>query len=279
MYICDLETGHHISGPFELGAGQIVAVQQRRRAEIQELYRAVIHQRDGVIRQYQHLAAIRKRFATSEQQLQEQAISECIHEANDSGEIYAYFSPDGKHVLVQYLNCAVVWDIDRGKKQLEFNAYKTAFICHGRYHGRIVSTLRSQTKVRVELRDAGSGVLMLFEVSDADVTRFSPDGRFLAVGKRSGNVIELWNVEDGKNVQQFSYPPGNLSSLRFSPTSDSFVAFFAVLTAFVFGGWTHERWHLSTSKLGRFLKLLYIYPPLIAYSSREITQWRCGRSQ
>ena len=144
-------------------------------------------------------------------------------------EVDACFSPDGKHVLVHCMHHAVVWDIERGKKQFETESHDSVFTCHGHYHGRIASTHRDRTGVQVKLWDAGNGVLMsdkLFEVTGASITRFSPDGRLLAIGKRSGNVIELWNVEDGKDVQIFPYPSGNLSSLRFSPTSNFLVAAF-----------------------------------------------------
>ena len=153
-----------------------------------------------------------------------------------SKDLYSYqadacLSPDGKHVLVQYLGCTVVWDIERGKKQLEFKACNSAFVCHGRYHGRITSTHWDWVdgRICVKLWDAGKGVLIsdkLFEVYDAGITRLSPDGRLLAIGRRSENAIALWNVEDGKDVQRFPYPPGYLSSLHFSPTSDFLVATF-----------------------------------------------------
>ena len=170
MYICDSETGHRISGPFES---------------------------EGAY----------------------------PYEADEAD---ACFSPDGKHVLVKYLHHAVVWDIGRGEKQFEIEGGRDfVYIHHGRYHGRIASTHRYQTDICVQLWDAGNGVLMsneLFKVTDARIAQLSPDGRFLAIGKRSRNVIELWNVEDGKDVQRFSYPPGDLSSLYFSPTSDSLMA-------------------------------------------------------
>ena len=168
IYICDSETGHRISGPFE-----------------------------------------------SEGMYPDQAD--------------AYFSHDRKHVLVHCMHHAVVWDIENGKRQLEFSAYNSAFIRDGCYRGKIVSTDRDWVdgRICVKLWDAGKGVLMtdkLFEVFCAGITRFSPDGRFLAMGKRFEKAIELWNVEDGKNVQRFLYSPGYLSSLCFSPTSDSLVA-------------------------------------------------------
>jgi len=48
--------------------------------------------------------------------------------------------------------------------------------------------------ILVRVWDASSGTLIsnrLLEVNDADVSRFSPDGRFLAVGRKSEKVIEL----------------------------------------------------------------------------------------
>ena len=186
MYICDSETGHRISGPFE-------------------------------------------------------------SKVKDSHCHGGCFDPDGKHFLLQCGDYAVVWGIERGKKQLEFEANNSAFVCHGRYHGRIASTHQDQTEIWVKLRDAGNGVLLsneLFKVSDAGINQLSPDGRFLAIQRISLNVIELWNVEDGKDVQRFPYPSGT-PSLHFSPTSDSLVAAFDLI-----GTWDRiYLWRLDTQAM------------------------------
>jgi len=87
----------------------------------------------------------------------------------------------------------------------------------------------SEFRILVQLWDAINGALIsdrLFEVNDVAVTQFSPDGRFLAVGRKSEDVIELWNLEDGRDPRRFPYPPGKLSSLSFSPTSDTLMADF-----------------------------------------------------
>ena len=173
MYICDSETGHCISGPFELPS-----------------YR-----------------------------------NECD----------ACFSPDGKHILAKVDSYAVIWDIETGEKQFQIEGSDFAFIHHDR---RIASAhwvdkdgnsdnSKDSTRLLVKLWDARNGALIsnrLLEVNDVAVTRFSPGGHFLAVGRKSEDVIELWNLEDGKNLRQFPYPHGKLSSLDFSPTSDTLMA-------------------------------------------------------
>jgi len=164
MYVCDSETGHCISGPFEL----------------------------------------------------------CNY-----GEVYnACFSPDGKHILLKFLSIAVVWDIEMGEEQFQIEGYHFAFIHHD---GRIASMHWVDGRILVKFWDSSNGALIpnrLLEVDDVTVTQFSPDGHFLAVGRKSEDVIELWNLEDGKDPRQFPYPPGKLSSLHFSPTSDTLMAVF-----------------------------------------------------
>jgi len=202
IYICDSETGHSISGPFE--------------------------SEDTYSYSYQPDAC---------------------------------FSPDGRHVLVQYVEGAVVWDIERGKKQFEIRGYDSVYIHYGRYRGRIASIHQDWTGVRVKLWDAGNGVLMsnkLFKVTDAGITRLSPDGRFLAIGRKSGNVIELLNVEDGKIVRRFPYPSGNLSSLRFSPTSDSLVASFRFLNRICL-------WRLDTQEMASVSVYVGDIPPAVIH--------------
>jgi len=192
MYVCDSETGHCVSGPFEL-------------------------------RNY--------------------------------GEVYnACFSPDGKCILLGFYSYAVVWDIEMGEEQFQIKGYQFAFIHHDetitsthwvdedRNSSRRIASDASEdegasddsedegsTRLLVKFWDASNGALIsdrLLEVNDVTVTQFSPDGRFLAIGRKSEDVIELWNLEDGKDPRRFPYPPGKLSLLRFSPTSDTLMVNF-----------------------------------------------------
>jgi len=159
-------------------------------------------------------------------------------ELSNHGEVYnACFSPDGKRILLGFGSCAVVWDIETGEEQFQIKGYNFAFIDHD---GRIVSACgvdgdwdgsqdESEFRILVQLWDGGDGTLIsdrLLEVNDVAHTLFSPDGHFLAVGRRSEDVIELWNLEDGKDPRRFAYPPGKLTFLHFSPTSDTLMAEF-----------------------------------------------------
>jgi len=191
-YVCDSETGHCISGPFE------------------------------------------------------------SHEFLD-----ACFSPDKKHILVRYRRTpsyfAVVWEIERGEKVSHIEGFDFVFIHCGRNKGRIASVHwidengssirtiastdednssiltmtstdskdqgpRSTRILRVKVWDIGNDISdRLFEVTGVAVTRFSPNGQYLAVGRRSENVVELWNLEDGESTHRFPYPSGYIRSLHFSP--------------------------------------------------------------
>jgi len=78
---------------------------------------------------------------------------------------------------------------------------------------------RDPSGILVQFWDAGNGELMssrLLEVNDAFDAQFSSDGHFLAIKKKFENVIELWNLEDSKNFQQFTHPDGESKSLLFS---------------------------------------------------------------
>jgi len=210
MYVCNSETGHCISGPFEL-------------------------------RNY--------------------------------GNVYdACFSPDGKHILLGFDSFAVVWDIEMGEEQFQIEGYDFTFILHD---GRIASThwvdedgnlhsskAEGSTRLLVKFWDSSNGALIpnrLLEVNDVVATRFSSDGRFLAIGRRSEDVIELWTLQDGKDPQQFIYPPGKLSSLDFSPTSDTVMAVF----------WEEPRhiylWRLDTQEMVSFSHN-FDYDPHVVHS-------------
>jgi len=169
MYICDSETGHCISGPFEI---------------------------------------------------------------SDSYDVC--FSPSGKHILSKFCSHAVVWDIEMGEEQFQIKGSDFAFIHHG---GTIASVDwfnedgdsdnfedKDPTQIMVQFWDASNGALIpnrLLEANDVGLAELSPDGHFLAIEKKSEDVIELWNLEDSKDVRQFTYPHGDMSFLRFSPTSNT----------------------------------------------------------
>jgi len=195
MYACDSETGHRISGPFELP---------------------------------------------------------------NYGEVYdARFSPDGKHILLGFGSYAVVWDIEMGEEQFQIKGYGFAFIHHDE---RIVSAClvdgdwdnsqdQSTFRILVQLWDASNGILIsdrLLQVNDVARTQFSPDGHFLAVVRRSEDVIELWNLEDDKDPQRFAYPHGKLTSLYFSPTSDTLMAAFMEKPCHIY------LWRLDTQEMVSF---------------------------
>jgi len=168
MYVCDSETGHRISGPFEL---------------------------------------------------------------SNYGEVYnACFSPDGKRILLGFDSRAIVWDIEMGEEQFQIEGYTFALIHRD---GRITSVClvdgdwdgsqdESAFRILVQLWGAGHGTLIsdrLLEVNDVASTLFSPDGHFLAKGRRSEDVIELWNLEDGKDPRRFAYPPGKYYSASLQPAT------------------------------------------------------------
>jgi len=202
MCVCDFETGHCISGPFELSS---------------------------------------------------------YGEVSD-----ACFSPDGRCILVEFYSHAVVWDIDMGEEQFRIEGYQFAFIHHDE---TIASTHCVDGHILVKFWDFSNGALMpnrLLEVNDVATTRFSPDGHFLAVGKRSEDVIELWNLEDGNDPRRFAYPPGKLSSLHFSPTSDTLMADFREKHRHIY------LWRLDTQEMVSFsldfnYELYVVRSPLTNY--------------
>jgi len=229
-YVCDSETGHRISGPFKSEES-------------------------------------RNKFFWG------------------TGVFDACFSPDGKHILVisritpSYH--AVIWEIERGEKVSQIDGFDFVFIHRGRNKGKIASvdwidedgsSIRiialtdsedqgpHSTCILVKLWDIGNDISdRLFEVTGVSVTRFSPNGQYLAVGRRSENVVELWNLEDGESTHRFPYPLDNISLLHFSPTSDCFMA--------AFKGSRHKcLWTLDTQEMTSFNLDVEDIPPAIIHS-------------
>jgi len=125
------------------------------------------------------------------------------------------------------------------------------FILCGRNKGRIASVHRIDedgsltwrifprdqhpAHILVKLWDIGNDTSdRLFEVTGVAVTKFfgipiaqfSPNGKYLAVGRQSENVVELWNLKDSERTHRFTYPLDDISSLHFLPTSEYLMAAF-----------------------------------------------------
>jgi len=193
---------------------------------------------------------------------------------------HASFSPSGKYILFKYRSYAILWDIERGEEQLRINGFDFAFVHHD---GRIVSAHwfneygssdnsedgnldnsgdgnsddsedgnsgdEGATRILIQFWDASHGALIsnrLLEANDVGCAEFSSDGHFMAIVKKSKNVIELWNLEDSKEIRRFTYPGGELKFLRFSPTNDTLMA--------VFEGEPHQvrLWRLDTQEMVSF---------------------------
>ena len=159
----------------------------------------------------------------------------------------ACFDPDRKHILVtcrlyNKLSCrAIVWNIEKGEEVFQIEGFDFVFIQCGHHKGRIASihwidedgsSIRKiasgdqhSTRILVKLWDIGNDEYDgLFDITGVAAAQFSLNGKYLAVGRQSESVVELWNLEDGKITHQFSHPLGKLSSLNFSPTNDYLLA-------------------------------------------------------
>jgi len=200
------------------------------------------------------------------------------------GRVDACFSPDGKHILVRSrhdkLSCrAAVWNIEKGEEVFQIEDSNFVFIHHGHNKGRIASINwidedgssiltgtskdRRPTQILVKLWDIGNDKFdRLFDITGVAVAQFSPNGKYLAVGRQSESVVELWNLEDGKITHQFLHPPGDLSSLHFSPTND-------YLTAAFEGDDGKCLWRLDTQQMVslNISRNLYTVPPAVIHSS------------
>ena len=182
----------------------------------------------------------------------------------------ACFSPGGRHILLKFKSYAIVLDIGTGEEQFWIEGLDFVFIQDGRIasiDGIDEDKAGEKTRIVVKLWDASSGSLIsnrLFEVNDIAGTQFSPDGCFLAAAKKSESVIELWSVEDDKDPRRFSYPPRDLGSLVFSPTSDSLMAVSWGNVIYVYV------WRLDTQEMASFshhfpYNLCVIHSPLTNY--------------
>jgi len=183
---------------------------------------------------------------------------------------FVCFSPNGKQILLEFDSDAAVFDMETGERQFKIRGSDFTSIHYGK---RIASThrvtkdgnSRHTTRLLVKLWDASNGVPIsdrLFEVDDFTKTQFSPDGHFLAIGRKSENVIELWNMEDDKDPQRLPCPPGKLSSLDFSPTSDMLMAVSGFKLRHIY------LWRLDTQEMVSSSNIITYYPLHVIRSPR-----------
>jgi len=116
------------------------------------------------------------------------------------------------------------------------------------------------TRVLVGLWDIARGISRrLFDVTGIAVAQLSPNGQYLAVKRQFEDVIELWNLEDSNNIHRFSHPYGNLESLYFSPTSDCLMAVFRESDSKCL-------WRLDTQEMVFFDLDIRPIPPVVFHS-------------
>ena len=189
MYVCDSQTGHCISGPFDL----------RNRSSM--FPEGACFSPDGkhILVRCRHYDALSCRAAVWDIERREKAFQiegfdfVFIHYGHNEGRIASmdWIDEDGSSIST------------------------------------ITSEDRHPTRVLVKLWDIGNGIVnRLFEMTDIAIAQFSPNGKYLAVERQSESVVELRNLEDGTLIHQFPHPPGNFSSLHFLPTNDCIMAAF-----------------------------------------------------
>jgi len=190
MYVCDSETGHCISGPFELRNIDCIGLWGRVDACFSPDGKHILVRS----RPYNRLScrAVVWNIEKGEEVFQIEGFDFVfIHCGRNEGRITSMDWIDENGSLVQ----------------------------------AIAPEDQRPTCILVKLWDIGNGIFdRLFEIDGISVAQFSPDGKYLAVERQSESVVELWNLEDGKITHQFSHPPGNILSLHLSPTNDYLTA-------------------------------------------------------
>jgi RNA polymerase sigma factor (sigma-70 family) len=158
------------------------------------------------------------------------------------GRVVAY-SPDGRTVAsVQDSGILHVWDAATGKQLAEPGLKMNATLClafspDGRTlaaggflakYGKIEET-NSNSVISLWKWD-GDRLQPLWEAKPdfeaplrsrsqgIGCVAFSPDGKYLATGGSANNLIRIWDVSDGKEVQEFRASGSHVGALTFSPT-------------------------------------------------------------
>jgi WD40 repeat protein len=134
-------------------------------------------------------------------------------------------SPDGLRVAASVSGKEVrVWSLPEGTQitRLDISTNPSPRI----YFTPSGEELVVLSGMRAELRDAGTGELLrVFEAAKrfVNVAAVSPDGTVLATGDSAG-VIRLWDVSSGALTAELAAHVGNVTSLEFITTGESFAS-------------------------------------------------------
>ncbi|MFC2096054.1 WD40 repeat domain-containing protein [Candidatus Bipolaricaulota bacterium] len=134
-------------------------------------------------------------------------------------------SPDGLRVAASVSGSEVcVWSLPEGTQiaRLDISAYPVPRI----YFTPSGKELVVLSGMRAELRDAGTGELLrVFEAARrfVNIAAVSPDGTVLVTGDSAG-AIRLWDVSSGALIAELAAHVGDVTSLEFITTGESFVS-------------------------------------------------------
>ena len=204
MYVCDSETGYCISGPFKLPSYGFVNDARFSPDGKHILVKFATH-------------AVVWDIEMGEEQFQIQGVNYAfIHQGRRIASTH-WIEEDGRSFQLT--------DLENFEESMVSGSSEDKGVSDGSEDEGTLDDFEDENAlydfedhILVRVWDASNGTLIsnrLLEVNGVAVTRFSPDERFLAVGRKSENVIELWNLEDVRDPQRFAYPHGKLSFIRF----------------------------------------------------------------
>lgn len=129
-------------------------------------------------------------------------------------------SPNGKSLAAYVNNVLYVWDLS-GNLLFQTPVYQNKYRVGLTYNadGSLLALSPNDQK-NIDIISIGDGtILYQYPLELAGGISFSPDGQFLAGFHYDTDIVEVWNVSNGKKVTEINSGM-DLVSMQFSPESD-----------------------------------------------------------
>jgi WD40 repeat protein/DNA-binding SARP family transcriptional activator len=127
-----------------------------------------------------------------------------------------YFSPDGKYILTaSFDKSSILWDTATGREIYRITTDPELSNTIYSQDGKYIFTISADKKVRRWDAESGKEIGVIFEAPEATWRIFdTADDKYMLT---IGNITQLWDLDTGQKVREFSFDPAPINRFDLSP--------------------------------------------------------------
>jgi WD40 repeat protein/class 3 adenylate cyclase len=133
-----------------------------------------------------------------------------------------YFSPDGKNILTaSFDKSLILWDTATGREIYRITTEPELSNTIFSHDGKYIFTISADQKVRRWDAESGKEIGVIFEAPEATWRIFNTaDDKYMLT---IGNMTQLWDLDTGQKVREFSFDPAPINRFGLSPDGNLMV--------------------------------------------------------